>query len=162
MPKWEHLVKAYFSPGRDALEVTIGFIDRTRKALDVAIFSITHPEVVAALLRAHQRGVTGGDGGTIRIVTDKDQMRNAAQRAAVKRLTEAGIRVLVDTESGYAHNKYAIADARTKRPAVLTGSYNWSVRATKQNRENLVRIRVKGCIEQFAKNFEAIWHANMR
>jgi phosphatidylserine/phosphatidylglycerophosphate/cardiolipin synthase-like enzyme len=153
-------VKAYFSPGRDALEVTVGFIDRTARTLDVAIFSITHPDIVAALVRAHKRGVSGGDGGPIRVLTDKDQAAGAAQMAAVKALADAGLAVRVDRESGYAHNKYAVSDARGRTPAALCGSYNWSVRATTRNRESLARIRVKACVRQFADDFGRIWAAS--
>jgi phosphatidylserine/phosphatidylglycerophosphate/cardiolipin synthase-like enzyme len=153
-------VKAYFSPGRDALEVTIGFIQNTKKTLDVAIFSLTHAKIVGALLSAHARGVKGGDGGAIRILTDKDQMGGMAQREAAQSLSVAGLDVRVDTESGYFHNKYAISDYGKRGAAVICGSYNWTARATERNRESLVRIRVRAVVGQFHQNFEEVWAAN--
>lgn len=153
-------VKAYFSPGLDAVGTVVGFIDRTRYSLDVAIFSLTHQPIIDALLRAHQRGVTGGKGGFIRILVDKDQMENPAQARAVKQLVEAGLDVRLDREAGYQHNKYAVSDFGHRQPAALCGSYNWSARATKVNRESLVRIRVKACIQQFVDNFEEVWSKN--
>ena len=106
-------VKAYFSPGRDALEVTIGFIQNTKKTLDVAIFSLTHAKIVGALLSAHARGVKGGDGGAIRILTDKDQMGGMAQREAAQSLSVAGLDVRVDTESGLPQGRQPEVNAFT-------------------------------------------------
>lgn len=154
-------VKAYFSPGRDAVDTVIGFIDRSKHSLDVAIFSLTYQPIVDALIRAHKRGLTGGDGsGPIRVLVDKDQMTVKAQQLAVQSLLEAGLIVSMDRESGYMHNKYAISDWGHKQPAVLCGSYNWSAHATKANRESLVRIRVKATIKQFVTNFSDIWVKN--
>jgi len=153
-------VKAYFSPGRDALEVTSGFIQNTKKTLDVAIFSLTHPQIVDALIAAHARGVKGGDGQAIRVLTDKDQMTGLSQREAVERLVAAGLNAKIDTESGYFHNKYAISDYKKRGAAVICGSYNWTKRASERNRESLVRIRVKAVVEQFRLNFDEVWIAN--
>lgn len=154
------LVKAYFSPGRDAIETTVGFIARAKKTLDCAVFSITHPDIVNAIIEAHKRGVKGGDGGAIRLLTDKDMMTSATQFEAVKTLVAAGINAKADTESGYFHNKYAISDYGKRGAAVIAGSYNWTKRATTRNRESLIRLRVKPVIKQFQENFEEVWKAN--
>jgi phosphatidylserine/phosphatidylglycerophosphate/cardiolipin synthase-like enzyme len=154
-------LKAYFSPGRACLEVTCGFITRTMKNLDVAYFSLTDPEVVTALIEAVKRGVKGSDGGPPRGIVDKDQHTQVeSMRNAVKQLIDAGWDIRLDTESGYFHNKYVISDYKKRSPAVLTGSWNPTVRASKRNRENLVRIRVKAVIQQYHDNFEECWKAN--
>lgn len=154
-------VKAYFSPGNEAVDTVVGFIARTKHTFDCAVFSITYPAIVEALLNAHQRGIRGGDGGAIRVLTDKDMMETAAQKTAIKRLTDAGLNVLVDTESGSMHNKYALSDYGRRGAAVICGSYNWTARATQRNRESLVRIRVRAVIDQFRGNFETAWMENV-
>src|SRR5512137_2691271 len=115
-------VKGYFSPGRDCIEVTVGFIKNTTKNLDCAYFSLTHPEVVTALIDAAKRGVKGGDGGKPRLLVDKDQSESTpVMREAIKALADAGWDVRIDHESGYMHDKYVVSDRKTIRPAVLTG-----------------------------------------
>lgn len=153
-------VKAYFSPGLDCVNTVVGFMDRARKTLDCAVYSINHPDIVDALLRAHARGIKGGNGGAIRILTDETQAAGPASIPSIKKLMAAGLDVRTDTESGYMHDKYSLADFGTKAAAVITGSFNWTKHAVKANRENLVRIRVKACIEQFQENFELIWAKN--
>ena len=60
----------YFSPNQGADDTVIGFIDRCEKTLDVAVYSITHDDIAAALIRAHQRGVR------VRVLMDKTQAGN--------------------------------------------------------------------------------------
>jgi phosphatidylserine/phosphatidylglycerophosphate/cardiolipin synthase-like enzyme len=149
-------VKGYFSPGRDCVETVTGFITRTRKTLDCAVFSLTNPDIIEALLAAVKRGVK------VRMVTDKDQYaQNPKQREAVAALQGVAVEVRIDRQSGYMHNKYAISDYGQRGSAILCGSFNWTKNAVKRNRESLIRLRVKPVIAQFQQNFETVWAANV-
>jgi len=149
------IVKAYFSPSRDCVDNVIGFMDRTKKTLDVAIYSLTQKEIIGALERTSQRGIK------VRMVVDADQYKSVTvMKEAIAGLQKLGCDIRVDKQSGYMHNKYSISDLRGRQPAVLTGSYNFTAHATKVNRENLVRIRNKMCVKQFQDNFEEIWKRN--
>jgi phosphatidylserine/phosphatidylglycerophosphate/cardiolipin synthase-like enzyme len=155
-------VKAYFSPGRDCLEVVTGFIDRCTKTLDVACYSFTHGEIIAAMINASKRGVKGSDGGKPRLIVDKEQYDSiASMRVGIAALVEAGWDVRIDNESGKMHNKFVVGDLKTRTPAVLSGSFNWTVSAVKRNRENLLRVRIKAVIEQYHAEFERVWKANL-
>lgn len=150
-------IKAYFSPGRNPVENVIGFVDRTKKTLDVAMFSLTDPEVKDAIGRAVGRKVK------IRLLADKEQAIGVAAMAkTLDELKATGVEIRLDKSSGFMHSKYALSD----RLAVLTGSYNWTQRAEKRNAENLIVVRKKTArknaavdqvLAEFQGDFEAIW-----
>ena len=140
-------VSTYFSPNRGAADVVVGFIDRCNEKIDVAVYSITHPIIVSALIRAKQRGVT------VRVVTDKTQA--SSRWAGDETLEEAHIPVLRRGKAwrGSMHNKFIIGD----RDAVGTGSFNWSKNADKYNFENFVIIRLKYVVKDYQKEFNLLW-----
>ena len=150
-------VKAYFSPGRNPVENVIGFIDRTKKTLDVAMFSLTDPELKEAVKRALARKIQ------MRLLADKEQAIGVAAMAkTLDEIRAAGGNIRLDKGSGFMHSKYAISD----KLAVLTGSYNWTERAEKRNCENLLVVRKKSSrknvaidqvLAEFQGDFEAIW-----
>jgi phosphatidylserine/phosphatidylglycerophosphate/cardiolipin synthase-like enzyme len=138
----------YFSPGRGADDVVIGFIDRCTESLDAAVYAITHDGIAEALIRAHGRGVA------VRVLTDKSQ---AGSRYADDEFMEvAGIPVLRDTQSGAMHNKFMIGDGR----AAATGSFNWTANAARRNAENFVILRLSYVVADFQGEFDRLWEAN--
>lgn len=138
----------YFSPRRGTMDVVVGFIEHTRETLDLAVYSVTHPRVLAALVDAHARGVE------IRFLTDKSQA--GGRYAIIRDLEAAGIRSRRDRHGGLMHHKYAVSDGR----AVATGSFNWTRGAEERNAENLTILRLRHVILQFELEFESIWESN--
>ena len=152
-------IKAYFSPGRDPQQNICGFVDRLEKTLDAAVFSFTDSVIKDAVKRALNRKVR------IRLVVDAEQASGQAMAKVLEELKAAGVDIRADRESGFMHDKYAIGDGK----AVITGSYNWTVRAQQRNRENLVVIRKKSTkknwlvdfvLTPYKQNFEEIWAKN--
>jgi len=141
-------VGVYFSPGRGADEIVIGFIDRCEKTLDVAVYSLTHDPIRDALIRAQDRGVQ------IRVLMDNLQAKS--RYADDEALAEAGVPVRVDKSSAAMHHKFAIGDGK----AVLTGSFNWTKNAVTRNAENFVIVRMKYIIRPFEREFERLWAEN--
>lgn len=140
----------YFSPGRGAADILIGFLDRAEHTLDCAVYSITHDRIADALIRAHQRGVR------VRVIMDKAQAGNAY--ADDEKLEAAGIPVRRDRKSGLMHHKFAICDAAyPNKYAAATGSFNWTASADERNAENFIIIRRKGTIDEFQEEFDALW-----
>ena len=145
-------VSTYFSPRKGAAEQVAGFIDYCTKSIDIAVYSLTHPDIEAALLRAHARGVK------LRVLTDDLQSRS--KWSADERLEAAGVPLRRDTQSGSMHHKFCIGDAHTPNGAVITGSFNWSVNADKRNAENFVIIRLAYAVKKFKREFDRIWKLN--
>lgn len=64
-----------------------------------------------------------------------------------------GIQVRHDQESGYMHHKFAIIDKKV----LITGSLNWTTQAIQNNRENVLIVEDKDCVNIFLAEFEKIW-----
>jgi len=143
---------AYFSPGRGADDVVIGFIDHCHSEVDVAIYSLTHDPIAEALIRAQERGCR------VRVLMDKSQAGN--RYADDEKLEAAGIVVRRDIVTGIMHNKFLIGDSRAGGLAVLTGSYNFTKNATERNAENFVVLRLQYIAKEYAAEFERLWALN--
>ncbi|MBN2090963.1 T9SS type A sorting domain-containing protein, partial [candidate division KSB1 bacterium] len=60
-------------------------------------------------------------------------------------------------KSDLLHHKYLIADADfpTSAPVVITGSYNWTITAERENDENIIVIHDANIANQFLQEFSA-------
>jgi phosphatidylserine/phosphatidylglycerophosphate/cardiolipin synthase-like enzyme len=152
-------VSSYFTglPGtedtRTSEGVVIGFIDSCSTCLDIAIYSLTHDDIAAAILRAHQRGVP------VRLLTDSTQA--GVRGADWEMLQQAGVSVRRDIKSGSMHHKFAIGDGRVEgHRAVLTGSFNFTKNAAERNAENFVIIRLQYTAAEFQAMFDQFWDMN--
>jgi len=143
---------AYFSPGRGADAVVIGFIDHCHSQVDVAIYSLTHDPIAEALVRAHERGCC------VRVLMDSSQA--GSQYADDEKLEAVGIEVRRDIVAGIMHNKFVVGDSRDGGKAVLTGSYNFTKNATEKNAENFVVLRLQYIAAEYQDEFDRLWELN--
>jgi len=141
-------VTAYFSPRGGCAAAVVAALDSARKTLDVAIFALTHDDITNALLSAHQRGVA------MRVVVDADEAKGKYSDHA--KLIAAGIDVRIDVMSGLLHDKIAVVDGAT----LVTGSFNWTRSADRENAENLLVITLPDVVGQYALQYEKIWAMN--
>lgn len=88
--------------------------DATTTTIDMAIYVITHPRLVAAIIRAHRdRGVV------VRVITGKTLMKYKGP--LVLSLIDAGVKMWVHQRKSYMlHDKYLVLD----RSVVIHGSVN--------------------------------------
>lgn len=134
--------RVYFSPGPDCENNIIAAIsDATR--IDIAVYSISNPNIVNALQRAYKRGAV------IRIITDRTQARG--KYSAVGQLRATGIAVRTHNSYKTEHNKFAIFDNKY----LFTGSYNWTTNATKYNSENCIFL--SETVQDYVSRFELLW-----
>ena len=123
-------------------------INSSTQTLDIAIYSLTHPEIVAAIKEAKKRGVA------VRIISDKIQSAGKSQTEAMKLLGSAGIPMKINKHSGLMHLKVTIADKKI----ATTGSYNYSKSASTDNDEVLMVIRNEDIAKSFTEQFERMWN----
>ncbi|MFT7578741.1 MAG: cardiolipin hydrolase [Myxococcota bacterium] len=137
--------EAHFSPEGDPAGRIIRLLDKSRKSLDICVFTITDNRVTAAVIKAFKRGVA------LRVVTDNDK---AGDRGSdVERLIDAGIPVAVDVSDHHMHHKFAIAD----RHVLLNGSYNWTRSASKFNQENVSISSDATLVSAYQREFDRLW-----
>jgi mitochondrial cardiolipin hydrolase len=135
----------FFSPGPDCLEAILDCLHSARTSVDVCVFTITDDRIADALLEAHDRRVS------VRIITDNDK---ASDRGSdVWKLERAGVAVRVDRTEFHMHHKFAVFDGAL----ALTGSYNWTRGAFRDNEENLVVCDSPRFVAAFREEFERLW-----
>ena len=138
--------QAFFSPDNDCTRVIIDHLDRTKKTLDICVFTITDDRVASAISRAHQRGVN------VRIITDNEKAWDAG--SDVQKLGERGVPIRIDQSEHHMHHKFAIFDKAT----LITGSFNWTRSASIHNEENLIVTPDPSLVKDFLTAFEKLWN----
>lgn len=115
----------------DCAKAIINLLDNVKKTVHIAIYSLTDPNIVDAIIRVYKRNVE------VIVIADASQSAGKSQSLAIKKLTESGVDVrLAVRQKALMHNKIGIFDGQT----VATGSFNWTVHAEKSNDENLIII----------------------
>lgn len=121
------------------------FIDAARSTLDAALFEIHNDNVVAALIRAHQRGVK------VRLASDYQYRvltpTRSHQCPQYPALEAAGVPIVYDTKTSLMHNKFIIRDKK----CVWTGSFNSVDSEAWENHNNAIKI----CNTTLAANYTA-------
>lgn len=135
----------YFSPGETCLNAIISQIKNARSSLDVCVFTISDDRITAALMERHRRGLP------IRIISDNDKVNDPGSDVA--RLADAGLNVRIDRTPYHMHHKYAVADGAI----AITGSYNWTRSAARNNEENLLVTREPIVVRRYRDAFLELW-----
>ena len=137
---------AFFFPNMANIKKMVGYINKAKKTLDLAIFSFTNDDLANAIIEAHKRGVA------VRIITDDEAMKGKG--ADSQKCSDAGIPVRTDSEERFhMHNKYMIVDSIF----IVTGSFNWTFQAGKSNQENVVVVDGDYFIQKYNANFQELW-----
>ncbi|MCA9671918.1 MAG: endonuclease [Myxococcales bacterium] len=139
------LAEAHFSPGEHCLRRILSLLRSAQREIDVCVFTITDDRITRELLAAHGRGVT------VRIISDDDKTYDRG--SDILELHGAGIPVRIDDSEYHMHHKFALFD----RAVLVTGSYNWTRSAAKNNEENIIVSSDVRLLAQFGKEFDDLW-----
>ena len=123
-----------FTPRDDAAGLIVRTIDAAESQVLVQAFSFTHRGIADALIRAHRRGLD------VQIIADREQS-DSFESAAMQSLIDAELSVFTDADHSAAHNKVIVIDQNAKRPALITGSFNFTFAAQYRNAENVLVLR---------------------
>jgi phosphatidylserine/phosphatidylglycerophosphate/cardiolipin synthase-like enzyme len=141
-------VQVAFTPWDDAEGMVVAAINEAERQILVQAFLFTSRRVAAALIAARARGVE------VLVTADSEQVRSR-KGSRVRELVAAGIPVWLETRYAAAHNKVMVIDAGTREATVITGSYNWTSSAQRQNAENVVILRRNRAIaDAYAANWQ--------
>lgn len=141
-------VQAAFTPGDNIAAIIVERIREARSSVRMQAYLFTDRRIANALIAVLERRVR------VDIVADGAQegTGGAPYLAALRR---AGARIFLTTTHGAAHNKVIIVDGEGPRPAVITGSYNYTRAANARNAENVVVISGSpGLARRFVDNFD--------
>ena len=137
-------LRCYFSPDGGCTEAVVAEINAAQQMILVQAYSFTSTPIAKALVDAHPRGVQ------ITVILDKSNRTDHYSSADF--VQHAGITTYIDAQHAIAHNKIMLIDGRT----ILTGSFNFTKQAEKNNAENLLVI--KGRPDLFDKYYANFQH----
>ena len=139
------VAEAFFSPGDDCPRAIGRLLAGAGRTADICVFTITDDRLSDAILDAHRRGVA------VRIIADDAKAEDLG--SDVGRFERAGIPTRVDRSPFHMHHKFAILDGET----LLTGSYNWTRGAARDNEENLIVTTDPRFLAPFRGTFDRLW-----
>lgn len=136
-----------YSPEDKPADRLVGLYHGARTSIYLAMYSLTYPPIVKALVAAKKRGVD------VRVMTDRGKLEDRRQRAALETLRLAGIPIKVNRHEGLMHLKQAVVDDRVN----TSGSMNQTTSAARYNDERLDILRDPVSTSRAKDKFLAMW-----
>ena len=142
-------IEPMFSSQGGIQQRLVNDIDHAAQTIDVAMFDLTAEQIIQALKRAGERGVS------VRMVLDAANRKEHGRDGELKDTPNLEIRSLGGrTHSrGLMHSKFAIIDGEKME----TGSYNWTQGAEHSNYENALFIDTPEVIAAYKDEFSRLW-----
>ena len=128
----------------DAVTYMVDMIDGAAASIDFAVMGFSHPDVVAAFVRAHRRGVE------LRMVGDAGHLYNSGYNE----FQRLHIPMVTGNMQHIMHDKFMVVDSRF----VFCGTANWTPTDLEHNSNNFVFIDHPGVAAQFTAEHEQMWN----
>lgn len=138
-------VRAIF-PGQMSIAEAVSHEIRTTKSkLLLSLYDFNNPALADELMKLAKRGV--------KVVIKIDTAKSTGKKESrlIKGLKTAGVNVQAVATDGRNHNKFAVIDDSK----VITGSYNWTLKA-ESNLENLLILDCPKLAKKYEKEWESI------
>ena len=142
----------WYSPEDEPLKQVAQLYDHANRYIFVAVYGITSPLAVKALVEAKKRGVD------VRVITDRDRVQDEKQHTAVATLRLAGIPVKVNDHDGLMHLKQVVVDDEVN----ANGSMNHTTSGNRYNDERLDVIRDRTTSVKAREKFLSMWKDESR
>ena len=141
-------LEIYFSPEDDFEQKLLQLIESAKVSIDFLAFAFTNEKISDALKAKFDEGIK------IRGVFDKKQNDGFLKKySKYNTLLSYGLDVKLDGNRQTMHNKVFIIDDKT----VVTGSYNFTVKANYDNNENAIVVHNDEFAYRYLEEFETIW-----
>lgn len=102
-------------------------LNTAQTKISIAMFTLTHPQIAEALIRAKKRGVT------VSIAVDYFTAKGASKKA-LETMQKEGIEILNSQGRQLLHHKWAVIDENI----LIMGSANWTKAAFSRNQDFLL------------------------
>jgi phosphatidylserine/phosphatidylglycerophosphate/cardiolipin synthase-like enzyme len=138
-------VEVYFSPQDGVAQHVLQRLAAAKKSIHFMTFSYTADTIADAMVAKRKAGLA---------VRGVFESQNASGSGAdFNRLRQGGVDVLEDGNCYILHHKVIVIDERT----VLTGSYNFTSSAEKDNDENLVIVDDPALARAYLHEFQRVY-----
>lgn len=138
-------VRALFHSRGGIGEAVTQEIRQVRSNLFLALYGFDNRALAEELAKIAARGVS------VSVKIDAAKSKEKKEARIVEFLKTSGVRVQPVAPDGRNHNKFAVID----QSKVITGSYNWTLKAEK-NWENLLILECPELAKMYAKEWETI------
>src|SRR5262245_18551397 len=145
-------VEVLYAPEDAPLDRVVALYNRAHRYLYVAVYGLSNPRSVEALVAAKKRGID------VRVLTDRERLDDPKQRAAVSTLQLAGIPIRVNQHDGLMHMKQVVVDDEVN----VSGSMNHTTSGNRYNDERLDLITDKAITAKARDKFLAMWNDHER
>ncbi|HEY7533124.1 MAG TPA: phospholipase D-like domain-containing protein [Nitrospiraceae bacterium] len=146
-PSFATTLEVLYAPEDRPLDRVITLYHRANRYLYVAVYGLSSPSAVEALIAAHKRGLD------VRVISDRERLDDPKQRAALNALRLAGIPIKVNRHDGLMHLKQVVIDDEIN----VSGSMNHTTSGNRYNDERLDVITDKTVTAKARKKFLAMW-----
>ncbi len=140
----------FFVPDDPLKQVLIGLIHHEKRAIRAAVYQLTDPDIVDALVSARRRGVS------IEIITDKSCLESKYEK--ITQLKKHGIKVYVYRKSfSIMHNKvWHFSMNLYNKALVMFGSANTTQGGLTRNEENMVVTDRVTIVRSYKEKFDRL------
>jgi phosphatidylserine/phosphatidylglycerophosphate/cardiolipin synthase-like enzyme len=149
---WSTTVEVYYGPEDAPLDRLTTLYRHATRYLYVAVYGLTSPRAVEAMVAAKKRGVD------VRVITDRQRTEDVKQRTALQTLHLAGIPILVNEHDGLMHIKQVVIDDEVN----TTGSMNHTTSGNRYNDERLDVITDHAMSVKAREKYLAMWNDHTR
>jgi phosphatidylserine/phosphatidylglycerophosphate/cardiolipin synthase-like enzyme len=149
---WSATVEVYYGPNDAPLDRLTTLYRHATRYLYVAVYGLTSPRAVEAMVSAKKRGVD------VRLITDLKRTEDVKQLTALRTLHLAGIPILVNEHDGLMHLKQVVIDDEVN----ASGSMNHTTSGNSYNDERLDVITDHAITAKAREKFLAMWNDHDR
>jgi phosphatidylserine/phosphatidylglycerophosphate/cardiolipin synthase-like enzyme len=149
---WSATVEVYYGPEDAPLDRLTTLYRHATRYLYVAVYGLTSPHAVEAMVAAKKRGVD------VRLITDLKRTEDVKQLTALRTLHLAGIPILVNEHDGLMHLKQVVIDDEVN----ASGSMNHTTSGNRYNDERLDVITDHAITAKAREKFLAMWNDHDR
>ena len=136
-----------YSPEDRPADRLVSLYNGAQKSIYLAIYGLTYPPIIKALVAAHKRGVD------VRVITDRQKLEDRNQLTGLETLRLAGIPIKVNRHDGLMHIKQAVIDDRVN----TSGSMNQTSSAARYNDERLDIVHDASSTQRAKDKFLKMW-----
>ena len=149
---WSATVEVYYGPEDMPLDRLTALYQHASRYLYVAVYGLTSPRAVEAMVAAKKRGVD------VRLITDRQRTEDVKQRTALHTLHLAGIPILVNEHDALMHLKQVVIDDEVN----VSGSMNHTTSGNRYNDERLDIMTDHALTLKAREKFLAMWNDRTR
>ena len=142
-------IDVYYAPEDQPVDRVVALYTHARRYVFVAVYGLTAPSVVKALVEAKRRGLD------VRVITDRERLQDPKQHTAVSALRLAGIPIKINRHEGLMHLKQVVIDDVIN----ASGSANQTTSGNRYNDERLDVITDARLTAQARK--KSLWPCGM-